>query len=409
MKAHFSARKIKLLSQILGMACAVFSGSFAHAACNSKDPSELRLDCGGAMENVPVRNQLYIGDCYAQVTAQMFDAWRFTHGDHDYERLSSGFEINQRFQMYRNDKDINNGGLVEKAIPLLVNEGPDQGSCDEALLEAQLVSGTVDLYASDVMGIFNAQLDEYYRLVQQNADLMATHPNLSHSPALSAKKTKTNILAMGIEKLTAYNQTHLRFPFHDQRLDQVKPVNDTVALFAALGIISCGGKNESPRIIAQEPFKVSNHSFREFQFLVGYDRKKMRVQEFDNQVEPKILNTIHRELDRGLGHAMPIGISYCSTILKQGLDFEYQGQDEDVCERHASIVMGRRVYQGNAELLVRNSWGPICNRVGIHDNLPVYNSDWECDGGNIWIDENKLAAAIFEIQTVVHPEDEVQK
>jgi aminopeptidase C len=56
---------------------------------------------------------------------------------------------------------------------------------------------------------------------------------------------------------------------------------------------------------------------------------------------------------------------------------------------HASLIIGRRrdPKTGVCQYRVRNSYGADC--VG-KNGKSKYSPDWQCDAGNIWVDEDEL-------------------
>src|SRR5262245_59927593 len=50
---------------------------------------EFRLDKTPAMEKIPVMNQADTNICASYATAQMIDAYRFSHGDKNFDHISS--------------------------------------------------------------------------------------------------------------------------------------------------------------------------------------------------------------------------------------------------------------------------------------------------------------------------------
>ncbi len=87
---------------------------------------------------------------------------------------------------------------------------------------------------------------------------------------------------------------------------------------------------------------------------------------------------------------LPVGISYCANFLFKGKrykKFSHKGSTNTMalekCSGHASIVIGSRKNRktNKCELLIRNSWGETCS---------PYSKDWECEKGQIWVDEETI-------------------
>lgn len=117
----------------------------------------------------------------------------------------------------------------------------------------------------------------------------------------------------------------------------------------------------------------------------------------------RYLRIIHQRLNRSFPQ-QPVEISYCSRVLKKGKGFnglKFLDQENDSkygkkeskgkCGKHASLVIGRKwnSVTNKCQLLIRNSWGTSCNS---------YHSDWDCDNGNIWVNQEDLGENIYEVQ-----------
>ena len=375
----------------------------------------------GAMSHVEVRNQEQIGDCYAHSAAQIFDAWRFTHGDHRYDLQSSGFELNQRFKIQNGSEGVDlgyisklkkyivrkfkiqkdnediDGGKLAKTLPLMMK----QGTCDQGKLNQIFKIGNVDQYASEVMRIYNEKAEIFHEKMAQLRHQIFDQPYPSRffyevqlqksSRELQYFKWDTYFRNQykweGINLLKQYHHRILAIPFDDRRLEKIQPNKNTVAIFETIGIIACNQK-----IFPPVPFQIQSHREYDLASLLF----KVPVYFPD-----EALQVIHRELDRGLAEAEPIGISYCASVLKRGRAYEavnFLSDDENICGRHASLVIGRRHHPKThvKQLLIRNSWGRRCSSS--------YHPDWDCEAsrGTVWVDEAILAKAIFQVQEVIH-------
>lgn len=369
---------------------------------------EVRLDdVGGAMEHVKVRNQRAIGSCYAHAAAQLYDAWRFRNADMEFEHSSAGFEISQRYKWDREETSVD-GGHVKKIIPKLLREG----TCSQEELDSLFRGPTLDGFASKVMQIFNKHRAEYHRRMKEalpsqynfGADLADvarmreqqgfarqdnTRVDRSRVHFDISKVVAQEVLAKGVVELKAYikdvcviSQAHIPY-------SKLQPDANTVRMFEMISLAECP---EQRRIYAKNEFRINDVStYTNGKGLVpGVLDEKARF-------KPEVsLPTIHRELDKGLRRAMPIAVSYCSSILAEGRGFKTKDPNTDDCGRHASLITGRRKnpQSGRCELLIRNTWGNSCGS---------YSKDWTCDSakGSVWVDEQVLGRAITNVQTVV--------
>lgn len=99
--------------------------------------------------------------------------------------------------------------------------------------------------------------------------------------------------------------------------------------------------------------------------------------------------------------SLPVGISYCSRVLKRGKNFKgissygvwghnFKKKDGKTdCGNHASLVIGTRNNGGKCEFLIRNTWGTGCGN---------YSKDFKCENGNIWLPEDVLKNNLYRIQ-----------
>ncbi len=393
---------ILLLCNLLGSL--LISPASAQMILNTNCDSYVNLeDPGGAMYHVDVHDQDQIGDCYAHAAAQFYDAWRFSQPDNRdqrYDLQSSGFEINQRFKMQRGDEEVN-GGSLSSVIPMLL----EQGTCSSKAVDWPFVKGkTVDNYATGVMKIYGKLLAAYkQKELELSKRQFGPLGSIMHQIAFDrwfesaeAKRIKSELfqkeLAQGLQQLQALNQKFFKsnFVFNQSPLQHLTDGEDVIGIFDKMGFVKC----EQPRVTVATHFTLKNRP-SVVPGIIGQPGGGVKLG-YD-------LTRIHTELDRGRAGAMPIGISYCGNVLKQGRAFEFKGFSEAICGRHASLVVGRRRGPNNrCQLLIRNSWGHYCGKAD-------YSSDWNCvmdqkgmPTGSVWVDEDILSSAIFETQQISH-------
>lgn len=405
--------------------------SFAHA----DDCAPIRLDApGGSMEHVAVRNQRSIGSCYAHASAQMYDAWRFAHEEQKkdtdyYEDFSSGFEIGQRAKINNNreiegnavlseesrdqllDKDINGGG-VEDLLPVLLKEG----TCSQKELNGLFRKDVrtkldldVDSYASMVMYKFTHYRSEFYSERKKiyakyapQAEKVSTHTandnirvSTTEQAYLRSKvreieidMLRERILAKGRADVEKYNLYVLSNPDLDINYSLLEANSNTVRMFEVLSIMDCA---DSRRLKTKSRFEVQTHK--------SYDdgRNLFRYRTHPARYLPEVTReTLSDEFSKGLKGAYPIGIGYCSTVLREGRKFKAKKDNDESCGFHASLIIGRRPNPKNpksCQYLVRNTWGKSCGG---------YSKDWDCEAekGSLWIDSDTLGQAIYELQTL---------
>jgi len=382
----------------------------AHASPGADPCSTVRLDLpGGSMEHVEVRNQRQIGSCYAHTAAQIYDSWRFRHGDTDYGHQSSGFEIGQRFKIREgrtSDEILSiNGGFVESLIPMLL----EQGSCSQLELDSLVKTGSIDKYASEIMEIFWKYRDRYRKerrafsqaRAERDAQEMARERalpnrvlidntrNAAIRNARSSNRLATDdlfrgtVLAEGVEELKGHNSRALVIQNPRINYEDLKADGDTVDMFETISIINCP---EARRIKTSAKFSLVNQRthYGDRWYETGQEKYKA-VQS---------ISRIHREFDKGLEDAFPVGISYCSSVLAEGKSFKPKVWADDECKRHASIIIGRQrnPKTNRCEFLIRNSWG----------SEGKYSPDWtfEKEKGQVWVDAAVMGRAIHDLQLV---------
>lgn len=393
------------------------------------DCSPIRLDGkNGSMANVAVRNQQAIGSCYAHAAAQMYDAWRFTHGENDvedYVNFSSGFEIGQRFKIDENarientshlkDTDIS-GGLVSEILPFLLDEGTCSQKELNGLFRADVRKSSgldVDLYASIVMSKFNKYkkmfLEGHAEIHRRyHPEAVATDPTKLDFKitALRSDQTQVNmqkarlhealreqgeveilrrkILDASLAEVKDFNASILSNPDLDIHYDSIQAEDNTVKLFETLSVIDCA---DSRRRRTRGKFEVATHRVS----TMGLFSRERSVS--DRAAALRI--AINAEFAKGPSRAYPIGIAYCSAVLSEGLSYRTKDFASEKCGRHASLVIGRRPdpkNQDRCQYLIRNTWGKSCS----------YNKDWNCEAerGSVWVDGDTLSRATHELQTI---------
>jgi len=102
--------------------------------------------------------------------------------------------------------------------------------------------------------------------------------------------------------------------------------------------------------------------------------------------------TFARELKDN--RSQPLEISYCSDVLYNpmiSIATQTTTFEESKCKAyHSSVVVGRRkTLAGKCQLLVRNSYGKGCTGYA-----------WECEQGQIWVDQDALIENIKSIRYI---------
>lgn len=118
--------------------------------------------------------------------------------------------------------------------------------------------------------------------------------------------------------------------------------------------------------------------------------RQMRIEGAHNEgIKDKFYSKLHSLLDE----KKVIGIDYCANVLsfKNSKNFKKNNQVKNGCMRHASLIVGRRVHEGNCQLLVRNSWGTNCRYP------------WEClknakgEEMGVWVNEKAMRHNLYRL------------
>jgi len=90
-------------------------------------------------------------------------------------------------------------------------------------------------------------------------------------------------------------------------------------------------------------------------------------------------------------NAQPVGIGYCANLVTSK-NYRYKPKDYN-CERHASVILGKRKRNNRCEFFLRNTWGNTCDKI-----------PWECNSNpkypeahGYWVDGEALAKNLQEL------------
>lgn len=94
---------------------------------------------------------------------------------------------------------------------------------------------------------------------------------------------------------------------------------------------------------------------------------------------------IFKHVNKVLTNGMIVGVDYDSRILRNR---NHRGVK--ISELHTSSIVGRRwnSYANTCEYLIRDSKGPACL---------IYDENYECEQGNIWLTESRLYNSLTSI------------
>ncbi len=294
------------------------------------------------MEHVPVMDQDGLNMCRIYTATQVADAWRFSHGDRNYRKRTSPMATGLRQSKHDwldFDSGTDNYGGYHCDI---VNYMRSTGGC--------AMNATVESLGGKSPKETLAYLGKFF---EQN------------SSGRSDKKARSRELSCELPKLGM-------------------PAG-FIPSVEKIALLLNGDRDEFIRGVLTARCE-------------GANRIKISAAPRCVTAQARFLSTAHNmaiinnALDQP--NPQPVKIGYCSNILKLGRAYSaplIPGVGTN-CSFHASLIIGRRKNSrtGKCEFKLRNSWGTSCR---------FYSSDWTCQGGNIWIDADKLAQSTGDIAT----------
>ncbi|MCM2323149.1 MAG: hypothetical protein NDJ90_07780 [Oligoflexia bacterium] len=305
------------------------------------DCEEVRLDGpGGSMEHVAVRDQGELPICFGETAAQLTDAWRFTHGDTDYDFQTSGLIAALGTYHAENEWELDNGGYAPNAIAA-IRRG---GACSRAVtLESQdilLASEIVDLL-KEVRYRRNESPDQRTELTEGELGALARYVGKPYCLASSGA------LPGFEEVLRVLNDA-----------DPLRMISEVLAH-------PCQGTNL--RKVSVPPLLTG---------LTAGGKSGTQIANY-------YLDRIRSKTD------MPVEIAFCQKVFDDP-NFRL-GRNKNACDKdmHALLLIGKRPnpLTGQCEFLLRNSWGVECGASGIF---------FDCENGSIWMDAETLSGVTIE-------------
>jgi hypothetical protein len=107
----------------------------------------------------------------------------------------------------------------------------------------------------------------------------------------------------------------------------------------------------------------------------------------DRELFTKILDD---EFGKGQ-FSLPIEIVYYPEVLRSGKAYDSNTDSEQ--GTHSSLIIGRKKVNNSCYYLIRNSWGTDCDQY--------HSSGWECDKGDIYVEESALFRNTIQLSRLV--------
>mgnify|MGYP001560862862 CR=1 FL=1 len=323
--------------------------------------SQTRMDGpGGSMEHVPVRDQGQFGNCYAHAAAQMYDAWRFSHGDQRFDHPSSGLMAAISYVESVNAEKVKANHAEDQKKNIdggyacnVINSMKTCGSCDESVC----ISKTEG----------RAQFTEFYKTMTDSMNLNDRVMSRRSSQSDVHHWVRSDVCAsLGKGGLQA-NAQFL------ERIESTILKGNTIEVLSAFKNQVCSASNQI-NLDRIDKIKPCTEGFRENGTMTA--------------------TAIHGLLTKN--NAQPVAVVFCGKLLKNGRGFrglQYMQEESKVidsdsdgknCGPHQALIIGQRrnpmTYR--CEFLIRNSWGTDAK-------YPKWEKDTE-GVGNVWVDGHDL-------------------
>ncbi|MBI3542262.1 MAG: hypothetical protein HY075_03170 [Deltaproteobacteria bacterium] len=313
-----------------------------------------------SMAHVPAINQSSLNICYSATAAQLVDAWRFSHGDKDYGKVTSylaaaidtgedpdlveHYDYDYRFiggaefhaTIDRRRKDIDWGQMSDVLDYLAKGR-----ACDVRELNKGIGASDQGKLLEDLRSAHAAYI------LWQLASAVGNQLGLGKYVIDGAVKQRVAEGAAMCMKNIGYGA------------DQIPQISDLVKLL----------DQGNPMLFVQKEVDAACKKGR-------YSPKTPKPQTFVTGTPDGYRKHVDELFARK--NPQPIGISFCGNIMKEGAGYKSS------CWGHAAVLMGRRFNpeSNQCELLVRNSWGPSCG---------MYAKDVKCEGnGNFWVSSDLM-------------------
>ncbi len=342
----------RLLTFIAPFAIVLFA-NFSYAS----ECKEIRLDSPGrSMSRIPVMDQDSKWICYAYTASQMVDAWRFSHGDKDYNHITSPPATAVFYASQRTDyasKDVDYGWQSDAVASVVKN-----GSCDYKAIYNKFGQKGLSEYFGELKKYF----DEFQvKAYQQSID---TNKNIAYR----ARDYANN--KVGEIKYARAVQCAMRSANSETPIPGIFEITDALSQPSYLKYL-------------EKLFKpVCQKNLKKVDAVPAAKKVWMRDFSEKERVE-KVQKQINEQFNSK--NPQPMGINYCANVLYdknvQGMynngEFNWNACDS----HHISVVIGQRpTSDGRCEFLIRNSSGQSCNAY----------PDWKCENGQIWVDSSTL-------------------
>ncbi len=323
-------------------------------------------DPGGSMEKevkaMPFLMQVG-GSCSYHSAVQLYDALRSRDDPNSVKQFSSPLAVDYEMKVQEKGPDLS-GGNVRKNMLML----RDNGACPRTYFNSSTGRDADET-------VYNYLFSEFMNMIAESEK----QPN-------DLNQSRSTILLLKLLNRTSNITQTLSSQLKRWSLFKVNPNPDREKLNAAIDakdFIQFVRELAPPVCAPQERIFAPHYSVIDQEHALHFLGWKWRT-------NSAVVREIEKELDKGIKKALPIAISYCSSVLNRGRSYaEITDTSSEACGAHASVVLGRRRSPaGRCQYLIRNTWG----RKNCYQN-----NDWECvpSKGMVWVDAKTLAQSVY--------------
>jgi hypothetical protein len=350
--------------------------------CAPNSPQTNLTTGNGSLALLPALDQKGTGLCYAYTISQLVDARRYVNPANRTTRISPlilGIQTPQSSNFLQRSR-LDDGGSPSAALSALTV--PGNVVCDDRYI--QKLYGDADdqyTYFGTVELMFKQLREAYYK------------------PCSDTPQVRKQKALITIKEMRSYmTASQLKGAPDGGMTDFMADLGGIVSHMAQLPSSSFGNYNQAMNSNLISPSLVricEHHRFNVPPMKISGLYVRGSLPSTGLQVaEPKAMsdyawNTLSRP------GAQPVGIGFCSNILKTNTNFITPDSSKSTCGPHAAVLAGVRCIGGRRQFLLRNTWGKNCG-----SNLAArYKSN--CDQrGNVWVDGVNLMLSAEKVYQV---------
>jgi hypothetical protein len=331
---------------LLGLILLSLSGSLALAA---SDCAPMRLD-DTSMKTMPVYDQDDVADCYAIITAQMIDAYRFSHGDVDTSHRTSHYALATNYKSSDERGRMSFARDIKNFMSL-----PDGGITSNEPMKSPMVLAKTLIFKKETYIDSHLELGAPEETARANRTTGGKLVSCSDAAVKRYFKKNKNFRET-YELWSASKVQKERAPACISTNGTSSEIKDIVESFSDENNMQDFFAGLMKKICSKESILVDfpeiatlGWSVADIPGEVGINKTKTERKRAEAGVD-----LVNGALS--LANPQPVGIGYYPKFLQK------KGAKKNEGEYHQSIIIGRRKNPvGKCEFLLRNSWGSRCN------------------------------------------------